>query len=148
MTAETTLRLAFDFDNIIAVKEASGDMEQIMEIISKKPNGFMVFSGDDAITLPVILMGGDGVISVLGQALPKDLSSMVKYAFEGNLKISREIHYKLLSFVEPLFKEGNPAGIKTLLNLKGICEEEVRLPLVKSSTKLKSIFEKELNKLF
>ena len=147
MKAETTLRLAYDFDNIIAVKEASGDMEQIMEIIAKKPIDFKVLSGDDAITLPIILMGGDGVISVLGQALPKDFSSMVKYGLEGDLKASKELHYKILSFVEPLFVEGNPAGIKTLLNLQGICKEEVRLPLVKSSAKLKSIFEQELNKL-
>ena len=147
MTSETTLRLAFDFANIIAVKEASGDMEQIMEIIAKKPIDFKVLSGDDAITLPIILMGGDGVISVLGQALPKDFSSMVKYGLEGDLKASKELHYKILSFVEPLFVEGNPAGIKTLLNLLGICKQEVRLPLVKSSAKLKSIFEQELNKL-
>jgi 4-hydroxy-tetrahydrodipicolinate synthase len=147
MTAETTLRLAYDFDNIIAIKEASGDMEQIMEIISKKPIDFKVLSGDDAITLPIILMGGDGVISVLGQALPKDFSSMVKYGLEGDLKASKELHYKILSFVEPLFVEGNPAGVKALLNLKGICKEEVRLPLVKSSAKLKSFFEQELNKL-
>ena len=147
MTSETTLRLAFDFANIIAVKEASGDMEQIMEIIAKKPIDFKVLSGDDAITLPIILMGGDGVISVLGQALPKDFSSMVKYGLKGDLKASKELHYKILSFVEPLFVEGNPAGIKTLLNLKGICKEEVRLPLVKSSAKLKSIFLQELNKL-
>ena len=111
MTAETTLRLAFDFANIIAVKEASGDMEQIMEIIAKKPIDFKVLSGDDAITLPIILMGGDGVISVLGQALPKDFSSMVKYGLKGDLKASKELHYKILSFVEPLFVEGNPAGI-------------------------------------
>ena len=147
INAKTTLRLAYDFDNIIAIKEASGDIEQIMEIIAKKPIDFMVLSGDDAITLPIILMGGDGVISVLGQALPKDFSSMVKYGLEGDLKASKELHYKILSFVEPLFVEGNPAGIKTLLNLQGICKEEVRLPLVKSSAKLKSIFEKELNKL-
>ena len=147
MTAETTLRLAYDFDNIIAIKEASGDMEQIMEIISKKPIDFKVLSGDDAITLPIILMGGDGVISVLGQALPKDFSSMVKYGLKGDLKASKELHYKILSFVEPLFVEGNPAGVKALLYLKGICKEEVRLPLVKSSAKLKSFFEQELNKL-
>ena len=147
MSAETILRLAFDFENIIAVKEASGDMEQIMEIITKKPIDFKVLSGDDAITLPIILMGGDGVISVLGQALPKDFSSMVKYGLEGDLKASKESHYKILSFVGPLFVEGNPAGIKALLNLLGICRQEVRLPLIKSSAKLKSIFEQELNKL-
>ena len=147
MTAETTLRLAYDFENIIAVKEASGDLEQIMKIISKKPADFMVFSGDDSITLPIILMGGDGVISVLAQALPKDFSSMVKYGLEGDLKAAKELHYKILSFVEPLFAEGNPAGIKTLLNLQGICNEYVRLPLVRSSANLKAVFEQELNKL-
>ena len=147
MTAETTLRLAYDFENIIAIKEASGDLEQIMKIISKKPVDFMVFSGDDAITLPIILMGGDGVISVLAQALPKDFSSMVKYGLEGDLKAAKELHYKILCFVEPLFAEGNPAGIKTLLNLQGICNEDVRLPLVRSSAKLKAVFEQELNKL-
>ena len=147
INAKTTLRLAYDFDNIIAIKEASGDIEQIMEIISKKPIDFMVLSGDDAITLPIILMGGDGVISVLGQALPKDFSSMVKYGLDGDLKASKELHYKILGFVDPLFKEGNPAGVKTLLNLKGICKDRVRLPLVKSSETLRSILAQELNKL-
>jgi len=147
INAKTTLRLAYDFDNIIAIKEASGDIEQIMEIIAKKPIDFMVLSGDDAITLPIILMGGDGVISVLGQALPKDFSSMVKYGLEGDLKASKELHYKILGFVDPLFKEGNPAGVKTLLNLKGICKDGVRLPLVKSSETLRSILAQELKKL-
>ena len=147
MTAETTLRLAHDFDNVIAVKEASGDMEQIMEIIAKKPDDFMVLSGDDAITLPIILLGGKGVISVLGQALPNEFSSMVNSAIDGDLKSSNKMHYKILSFVKPLFAEGNPAGVKTLLNLQGICKDFVRLPLVKSSEKLRSIISKELDKL-
>ncbi len=147
MTAETTLRLAHDFDNVIAVKEASGDMEQIMEIIAKKPDDFMVLSGDDAITLPIILLGGKGVISVLGQALPNEFSSMVNSAIDGDLKSSNKMHYKILSFVKPLFTEGNPAGVKTLLNLQGICKDFVRLPLVKSSEKLRSIISKELDKL-
>jgi len=147
MTAETTLRLAHDFDNVIAVKEASGDMEQIMEIIAKKPDDFMVLSGDDAITLPIILLGGKGVISVLGQALPNEFSSMVNSAINGDVKSSNKMHYKMLSFVKPLFAEGNPAGVKTLLNLQGICKDEVRLPLVKSSENLRAIISKELDKL-
>ena len=147
MTAETTLRLAHDFDNIVAVKEASGDMEQIMEIIAKKPDDFLVLSGDDAITLPIILLGGKGVISVLGQALPNEFSSMVNFAIDGDVKSSNTIHYKILSFVKPLFVEGNPAGVKTLLNILGICQDEVRLPLVKSSKNLRKIISKELEKL-
>jgi 4-hydroxy-tetrahydrodipicolinate synthase len=147
MTAETTLRLAHDFDNIVAVKEASGDMEQIMEIIAKKPDDFLVLSGDDAITLPIILLGGKGVISVLGQALPNEFSSMVNFAIDGDVKSSNTIHYKILSFVKPLFAEGNPAGVKTLLNILGICLDEVRLPLVKSSKNLRKIISKELEKL-
>ena len=147
MTAETTLRLAHDFDNIVAVKEASGDMEQIMEIIAKKPDDFLVLSGDDTITLPIILLGGKGVISVLGQALPNEFSSMVNFAIDGDVKSSNTIHYKILSFVKPLFVEGNPAGVKTLLNILGICQDEVRLPLVKSSKNLRKIISKELEKL-
>ncbi|MAD49739.1 MAG: 4-hydroxy-tetrahydrodipicolinate synthase [Flavobacteriales bacterium] len=147
MTAETTLRLVHDFDNIVAVKEASGDMEQIMEIIAKKPDDFLVLSGDDAITLPIILLGGKGVISVLGQALPNEFSSMVNFAIDGDVKSSNTIHYKILSFVKPLFAEGNPAGVKTLLNILGICLDEVRLPLVKSSKNLRKIISKELEKL-
>jgi len=147
MTAETTLRLAHDFDNIVSVKEASGDMEQIMEIIAKKPDDFLVLSGDDAITLPIILLGGKGVISVLGQALPNEFSSMVNFAIDGDVKSSNTIHYKILSFVKPLFVEGNPAGVKTLLNILGICQDEVRLPLVKSSKNLQKIISKELEKL-
>ena len=147
MTADTTLRLAHDFDNIVSVKEASGDMEQIMEIIAKKPDDFLVLSGDDAITLPIILLGGKGVISVLGQALPNEFSSMVNFAIDGDVKSSNTIHYKILSFVKPLFVEGNPAGVKTLLNILGICQDEVRLPLVKSSKNLRKIISKELEKL-
>tara|TARA_B100001059_G_C17838687_1_gene590226 strand:- start:8773 stop:9654 length:882 start_codon:yes stop_codon:yes gene_type:complete len=147
LTTETTLRLAHDFDNIVAVKEASGDMEQIMEIIAKKPDDFLVLSGDDAITLPIILLGGKGVISVLGQALPNEFSSMVNFAIDGDVKSSNTIHYKILSFVKPLFAEGNPAGVKTLLNILGICLDEVRLPLVKSSKNLRKIISKELEKL-
>jgi len=118
-----------------------------MEIIAKKPDDFLVLSGDDAITLPIILLGGKGVISVLGQALPNEFSSMVNFAIDGDVKSSNTIHYKISSFVKPLFVEGNPAGVKTLLNILGICQDEVRLPLVKSSKNLRKIISKELEKL-
>lgn len=147
MTAKLTLRLAHDFENIIAIKEASGNMEQIMNIIANKPKDFIVLSGDDAITLPIILLGGKGVISVLGQALPNEFSKMVKLAIEGDVKSSNELHYKVLNFVHPLFAEGNPAGVKTLLNLLNICQDEVRLPLVKSSEDLRNTIRKEWNEL-
>lgn len=148
MTAQTTLRLANDFDNIIAIKEASGDMAQIMDIINHKPSNFDVFSGDDAITLPIIAMGGKGVISVLAQALPKEFSSMVSYALDDDDIIeARHLHYKILDFVHPLFKEGNPAGIKKMLKLLNICGDNVRLPLVKASNEIEEIIKNGLAKL-
>jgi 4-hydroxy-tetrahydrodipicolinate synthase len=147
MTAKTTLRLAHDFDNIIAVKEASGDMGQIMDIIKNKPEDFMVLSGDDAITLPIILLGGKGVISVLGQALPNEFSSMVNFALNGEVQKSNDLHYEILDFINPLFIEGNPAGVKVLMKLQGICNEYVRLPLVKASQNLIETLEHEYRKL-
>ena len=139
MSSETTLRLANDFDNIIAIKEASGDMSQIMEIINRKPANFNVLSGDDAITLPIVAMGGKGVISVLAQGLPKEFSTMVSYVLDdNNLDQSRDIHYKILDFVDPLFSEGNPAGIKKMLKLLNICDDNVRLPLVKASDSIEN----------
>ena len=130
MSAETTLRLAHDFDNIIAVKEASGDMDQIMKIIKDRPEGFLVISGDDGLTLPMIHMGADGVISVIGQAYPKEFSDMVRYALEGNQKVANELHYQLYDILDPLYFNGNPAGIKAALRIMGICGDKVRLPLV------------------
>ena len=130
ITAETTLRLANDFDNIIAIKEASGDMDQIMKIIKDKPNDFLVISGDDGLTLPMIYMGADGVISVLGQAYPSEFSKMVRYALEGKQKAANAIHYQLYHFLDPLYCDGNPAGIKAALKILGICGDKLRLPLV------------------
>ena len=130
ISAETTLRLANDFDNIIAVKEASGDMYQIMKIIKYRPEGFLVISGDDGLTLPMIYMGADGVISVVGQAYPKEFSNMVRYALEGNQKVANKLHYELYNLLDPLYCNGNPSGIKAALKIIGICSDRVRLPLV------------------
>lgn len=130
ITAETTLRLAYDFDNIIAIKEASGDMDQIMKIIKDKPKDFLVISGDDGLTLPMIYMGADGVISVFGQAYPNEFSKMVRYGLEGKQKVANAIHYQLYRFLDPLYCDGNPAGIKAALKILGICGDKLRLPLV------------------
>ena len=142
ISPETTLRLANDFSNIIGIKEASGNLEQIMMIISSKPENFLVISGDDALTLPHISVGGDGVISVIANAFPKKFSSMVQEALNGNLDIAREKHYELLEIIHYLFIEGNPAGIKYLLKLINICSDSVRLPLVNiSENTAKKIYE-------
>lgn len=135
MTAETTLRLANDFDNIIAVKEASGNFSQIMQIIKNKPADFMVLSGDDAITLPLISVGGEGVISVVGQAIPKDFSEMVRFANGKDFENSLKLHYKNLDFTNALYDEGNPGGIKAALSIMGIIKNNFRLPLVPVSEK-------------
>ncbi|CAG5081178.1 4-hydroxy-tetrahydrodipicolinate synthase [Parvicella tangerina] len=130
VTAQTTLRIAKEMKNIVAVKEASGNLEQVMEIIMHKPKGFMVLSGDDALTLPHIAAGGDGVISVVGNAFPKRFSSLVHAALEGDLTTARQHHYDLLEIIPLLFAEGNPAGVKRVLSTLGICKEQLRLPLV------------------
>lgn len=130
ITAETTLKLAHDFDNIIAVKEASGNLEQCMEIIKNKPKNFLVISGDDTLTLPIVASGGDGVISVTANSFPEDFSEMVRKAMKGKMKDARELHYKLLDIMKWHFVDGNPGGVKASLNALGICKERVRLPLV------------------
>ncbi len=129
----TTLRLANDFKNIIGIKEASGNLEQCMEIIKNKPARFLVISGDDALTLPFIASGGDGVISVLANAFPKGFSSMVNAALSGNIKEAQDLHYKHFDIIHYLFCEGNPAGIKATLKVLGITGDTVRLPLVNVS---------------
>ncbi len=130
ITAETTLRLANDFDNIIAVKEASGNLEQCMEIIKNKPRRFLVISGDDTLTLPIVAAGGDGVISVTANAFPEDFSEMVRRALKGKMRGARELQYKLFDIMQWHFADGNPGGVKASLNALGICKEKVRLPLV------------------
>lgn len=137
MLPETTLRLAKDFENIIAIKEASGKLEQVMEIIQNKPDDFLVISGDDALTLPIIAVGGDGLISVISNALPKRTSEMIQLALNGKFEKAKEKHYEIFPMIQAIFEDGNPAGIKYALELLNICKENVRLPLVpvKKTTK-------------
>lgn len=129
VTAETTLRLAKEFKNIVAVKEASGNLSQMSQLIKNKPEGFSVLSGDDDLVLPQMAIGADGVISVIANAFPKRFSDLIKAGREGTVAEAREIHYQLVDLIPLLFKEGNPGGIKALLEMLGIMENEVRLPL-------------------
>jgi len=133
MTAETTLRLANEFDNLIAVKEASGDLNQIKEIIDRCPANFLVISGDDPITVPIIALGGDGVISVVANALPKSFSNMVNQALEGNCTAAQVAQNSFEDITDLMFLEGNPAGVKAALHILGVHGVDVRLPLVKMS---------------
>ncbi|HET9570002.1 MAG TPA: 4-hydroxy-tetrahydrodipicolinate synthase [Bacteroidales bacterium] len=130
MTSETTLRLAREFDNIVAVKEASGNISQMDEIIKNKPDDFMVISGDDGITFPLITLGAVGVISVIGNAFPKEFSRMVRLALKGDYKNALEIHHSFTELFNLLFVDGNPAGVKCMLNAMGFIENKLRLPLV------------------
>jgi len=131
MTPETTLELAADFDNIIGIKEASGNIEQVMDIIRKKPKDFLVISGDDLLTLPLLGMGSDGVISVVANAYPKLFSEMVSLGLKGDMKKAREIHFRLTDFIRSVFADGNPSGIKAALEIKELISNNLRLPLVK-----------------
>jgi 4-hydroxy-tetrahydrodipicolinate synthase len=130
MSAETTLRLANDFKNIIAIKEASGNMEQVMYLLKHKPKNFMVISGDDNLTLPFIACGAQGVISVVANAWPKDYAQMTRYALAGDFEKARKLHYKLTDITNLLFADGSPGGIKTVLKMKNICGDTLRLPLM------------------
>ncbi|ETN95648.1 4-hydroxy-tetrahydrodipicolinate synthase [Zhouia amylolytica] len=134
---ETVIKLASDFDNIIAIKEAAGDMVQAMRLIKEKPEDFLIISGDDMITLPMTLAGGSGVISVIGQGLPNQFSEMVRLALKGNSKEASELHFQVMDAIDHIFEEGNPAGIKALLQELNLCKDTVRLPLIKASDSLK-----------
>ncbi|HQV74007.1 MAG: 4-hydroxy-tetrahydrodipicolinate synthase [Flavobacteriales bacterium] len=133
MTAETTLRLARDFKNIIAIKEASANLDQMGRILKHRPKDFMLISGDDALTLPIIALGGEGVISVVGNALTSEFGALVHAALKGDLATARKEHLRLLELIDLLFVEGNPGGIKHVLKILGICDDTVRLPLVNIS---------------
>ncbi len=133
LDAETTLNLSADFENIIAIKEASGNLNQIMQILKNKSADFSVISGDDNFTLPYIALGMQGVISVTANAYPKEMSDMVRAALKNDFKTARQIHYKLLDFTDSLFLEGNPAGVKAALEVLGITSKFVRLPLASVS---------------
>lgn len=129
MLPSTVLKLAAH-KNIIGIKEASGDLGQAMEILRSAPEGFLVISGDDLIALPMTLMGGHGVISVIGQAYPEEFSQMIQAGLDGNSARAKELHYDLMPIIDMIFEQGNPSGIKALLNKKGLCENSLRLPLV------------------
>ena len=126
----TVIRLANDFESIVAIKEAAGDIVQAMELISGCPKDFLVISGDDMITLPMVLAGGAGVISVIGEGFPKEFSKMVRLGFERKVDEAYDIHYKIAPAIDYIFQEGNPAGIKAVFKKLGICNDTVRLPLV------------------
>ena len=130
MTAETTLRIAREFKNVIAVKEASGNITQMDDIIKNKPANFNVISGDDGITFPLITLGAVGVISVIGNAFPREFSRMVRLALAGDYDSARTIHHSFTELFSLLFIDGNPAGAKSMLNAMGFIENKLRLPLV------------------
>jgi len=130
MLPETVIRLANDFPNIVAIKEAAGDMVQAMRMISGTPDDFLVISGDDMIALPMTLAGGAGVISVIGEGFPKEFAKMIRFGLERKVEEAYEIHYKIAPCTDHIFAEGNPAGIKAVFSKLGLCGETVRLPLV------------------
>ena len=138
MDAVTTIRLAIDFKNIVGVKEAGNNMQQYLELLKNKPAEFLVISGDDDLALGITLAGGAGVISVIGQAYPKEFSSLINFGLECKNKEGYAIHFKMMTIIDAIFEENNPAGIKTVLEELGICRNEVRLPLVKASKELHS----------
>lgn len=133
MLPDTVKRLAEDFKNIIGIKEAAGDIVQAMKLISMVPEGFLIISGDDMITLPMVLAGGHGVISVIGQGLPAEFPAMVKSGLSREVDKAFRLHYRIAPSIDLIFAEGNPSGIKTLLEKKGICKNNLRLPLVKAT---------------
>ncbi len=130
ISADTVIKLAVEFKNIVAVKEASGDLSQVMNIIKHMPDGFSVLSGDDALTLPMIALGAEGVISVVANAFPKEFSQLVNYARIGDIEDSRVLHYRLIEIIDLLFVDGNPAGVKAALEINGLMGNNLRLPMV------------------
>ncbi|NOS86661.1 MAG: 4-hydroxy-tetrahydrodipicolinate synthase [Ignavibacteria bacterium] len=133
MLPETTLRIAEEVENVIAIKEASNNLEQIMQIIKYRPKNFAVLSGEDSLTLPIITAGGDGVISVISNEVPKEYSDLTRAALKGDLKRAQELHYKLFELMKANFYESNPIPVKTALHLMGRIDESLRLPLTKIS---------------
>lgn len=144
---DTVIKLANDFKNIVAIKEASGNMNQIMSILAKKPKDFCVISGDDSLAVPMISLGCVGVISVAANVVPEQFSKMIKLALEGDFISAREIHFKLLELMNALFEDGSPSGAKAALNILGIMEENLRLPLVPVSPSVREKIKTLLSKL-
>lgn len=147
MTPETTCRIATDFTNVVAIKEAAGSLEQVDEIIKNKPNHFEVISGDDALTYPMIASGAAGVISVIGNALPREFSKMIRLEFQGEYEAARLIHHQFTELYKLLFVDGNPAGVKALLNDMGMIENVLRLPLVPTQVTTKQKMAEILKRL-
>jgi len=147
IAAETCLQLAHDCENIVAVKEASGDLEQTMKILKGKPENFIVISGNDMDTLPIIALGGSGVISVLANAFPGQCSEMVTHSLKLNFKSAREIQFRFLEMIELLFADGNPAGVKAMLSLMNICQNNLRLPLVPVSKPVYTRIQKAIDEI-
>lgn len=147
ISVETTLRLANNFKNIIGTKEASGNFDQLNLIIRDKPENFLVISGDDAIALPLISTGAVGVISVIGNALPRILSTMVRMCLDGKFIEAQPLHYSLIEFTRLCFAEGNPGGVKSAMKLLNICDDVLRLPLVSVGSETTSLIREELRKL-
>lgn len=148
ISAGTTLRLATDFENIVAIKEASGNLDQITELVLGRPKSFKIISGDDNLTFAMLGLGCEGVISVSGQGVPEVFCKVYDEAAAGNWKSSKEAHLSLYKLTNLLFAEGNPAGIKATLQLRGICGGHVRLPLVPATEGLKLAIQSELDRLY
>ena len=138
----TTIRLATDFQNIIGIKEASGNMNQIYQVLMQRPENFLVISGDDGLTLPMLASGTDGVISVVANGYPKEYAAMVKYGLDGDFEQARKIHFQLIDLINALFADGSPGGIKTVLELKQLCQNIVRLPLVPVNNETRKLIHK------
>lgn len=136
MEPRIVMRLANDFKNFIGIKEAAGEMPQILELIRKKPKDFLIISGDDMLALPLVLAGGVGVISVIAQGLPKEFSSLIRLGLEGKPNEAFKIHYDIMESIDLIFEEGNPTGIKAMLFEQGYCENVLRLPLVEATESL------------
>jgi 4-hydroxy-tetrahydrodipicolinate synthase len=138
MEPETTLRLANDFKNIIGIKEACNNVAQYLRLLKEKPEDFLIISGDDDLALGIVLAGGSGVISVIGQAFPKDFSNMIRLGLKGEAKEAYKLHYKLMDVIGYIFEENNPTGIKAVFETLNLCGDTVRLPLVPASSQLKA----------
>jgi len=143
---DKVVRLANDFENITAIKEACGSIDQMMQVIKNKPRSFTVISGDDGLTLPLIAVGGEGVISVAGNAFPKEMSQLVRLALNKDFENAKTIHYKLLDSISNMFAEGNPCGVKEYLSQQGKMKNEFRLPMVPASQKLSEKIKNDLRR--
>jgi len=147
ISSDTCLELAHEFENIVAVKEASGDISQIMRIIKGKPENFSVISGDDMMMIPIIASGGVGVISVLANAFPAQCSEIINFSLKNNFKVARDLQFRFMEMIELLFVEGNPSGVKAMLNIMNICQNNLRLPLVPVSRTIYTKIQKAIDEV-